>query len=97
MKILVLVAFSLIGFMASVKAQISFTYDNLDNQSYTFKLRNGSERTAVTFEPGLNKEMVIQAAESTVYIASKCPEVPIKNGARVEIAQGCLRLKKKGK
>ncbi len=97
MKHLIL-TFATLGIMiCSVSAQIRFSYDNQDNQSYTFKMRIGNERRAHTFEAVTQKEVTIETTESTIYIASKCPEVPVKNGTRLEIAEGCLRIKKKGK
>lgn len=97
MKNLVSVLIAALVLTVSVKAQISFTYDNRDNQHYTFKLRKGSEIIPVNFEPGLKRSVFIDTSESVVYIAGKCPEVPVKNGAHLEIVQGCIRLKKKGK
>jgi hypothetical protein len=85
----------LLGFNVYSKAQIQFEYENKDDIAYTFKMRIGEKRTSYTFEAFTKKEVVVETPESIVYLASKCPEVPVTAGARIKIENGCLSLEKK--
>lgn len=85
----------LLGFAVYSKAQIQFEYENKDDIAYTFKMRIGEKRTALTFEASAKKEVVVETTEPILYLASKCPEVPVITGARIKIEDGCLSVEKK--
>lgn len=84
----------LFGIIVYSKAQIQFEYENKDNRSYTFKMRLGDKRTAYTFEATTIKKVIIETTEPVLYLASKCPEVPVTNGLRIKIEDGCLSVEK---
>jgi hypothetical protein len=95
MKTLVLIVGMLLGLTAYGRAQIQLEYENKDDKTYIFKMRIGDKRTAYTFDRSAKKEVIIETTEPVLYLASKCPEVAVKTGARITIEDGCLRVEEK--
>lgn len=71
---------------------ITIRYYNKDSKEYTFKVKMDGSSKEVTFGGSRTASVTIQGGGRTCIIETKCGNVEIKDGANIEIKDGCIKI-----
>ena len=82
----------MVAFAASSLAAVTIHYYNKDSKSYTFKVKVDGVTKEVTFDASKTSDVTIQCGASEVIIITNCGEVRVKQGAKIEIKDGCIKF-----
>lgn len=83
------VAFVLI---ANIASAYSIRYYNKDSKTHKMEVRtNGSTKT-VEFKGSTTSTASIQTSADVVEIKTSCGWVKVKNGAKITIKDGCIKI-----
>lgn len=73
-------------------ASVYIKYYNKDSQTHTMTVKmNGSTKT-VEFRGSTSGAATIQGSGTTAVIETKCGNVEISDGAKIEIKDGCIKF-----
>lgn len=89
LKALLSVAFL---FIASIASAFTIDYYNKDSQKYTMEVRSNGSTQKVEFSASTSSAASIQTSASEVEIKTSCGWVKVKNGAKVIIKDGCIKV-----
>lgn len=90
MKKLVIAAIA-ICFSANVFGAVTLRYYNKDSKSHTFKVKIDGSYKEVTFDGSKTSSVTIQGGDREVIIYTSCGEIKLKDGANIEIKDGCIK------
>lgn len=79
--------------IASVASAFTIDYYNKDSKKYTMKVKSNGSTQTVDFNSSTSGATSIQTSASEVEIETSCGWVKVKNGAKVEIKDGCITVK----
>lgn len=94
-KALILAAFACmpIFFTPTIsEAKVYISYYNKDSQTHTFKVRMGGTDKEVEFGNSRTASVTIQGGGDVCVIETKCGKIEVKDGAKVEIKDGCIKI-----
>lgn len=89
LKTLLSAAFLLIATIASA---FTVDYYNKDSQKYTMEVRSNGSTQKVEFSASTSGAASIQTSASEVEIKTSCGWVKVKNGAKITIKDGCIKV-----
>lgn len=83
---------AMLFFVSSIASAFSVPYYNKDSKTYTFEVRiNGSTRE-ITFNASTSGTAHCPPTADKCEIKSSCGWVEVKNGQKVVIKDGCLKI-----
>ncbi|MBC7863087.1 MAG: hypothetical protein IAF38_08940 [Bacteroidia bacterium] len=91
-KLMLMGALMLMG-MSSAFSAITIRYYNKDSKSYTMKVKMDGSEKEVTFDSSKTASVTIQGGGKTCKIVTKCGTIEVKDGANIEIKDGCITIK----
>lgn len=88
-KALTLIA--VVAIAANMVAAVTIRYYNKDSKNYTFKVKIDGSYKEVTFDASKTSNVTIQGGDREVIIYTNCGEIKVKDGANIEIKDGCIK------
>lgn len=85
-------SFALLMLIGTVSAAVTLRYYNRDSQSYTFKVKISGSTTTVVFDASKTSSVTIQGGSEEAIISCACGDVKVKQGDKVEIKDGCVKV-----
>jgi hypothetical protein len=76
---------------ANVFGAVTLRYYNKDSKSHTFKVKIDGSYKEVTFDGSKTSSLTIQGGDLEVIIYTSCGEIKLKDGANIEIKDGCIK------
>lgn len=87
-------AISLAALLAtSTFGSVYVEYYNRDSETHVFEAKDGSQKRKVEFRGSVTSAETIQCGPSETIIYTKCGEVKVKHGDKIEIKDGCIKVK----
>lgn len=71
---------------------VTIQYYNRDSKSYTMKVKMDGSEKQVTFDGSKTAAVTIQGGARTCVIETSCGKVEVKDGAKIEIKDGCIKI-----
>jgi uncharacterized protein YxeA len=87
--ILLSVAFLLIANFASA---FTIKYYNTDSKNYTLEVRSNGSTQKIEFTSSTSGSTSVQTSASEVEIKTSCGWVKVKDGAKISIKDGCIKI-----
>jgi hypothetical protein len=79
-------------FIANIASAYSIRYYNKDSKTHKMEVRtNGSTKT-VEFKSSTTSTASIQTSADVVEIKTSCGWIKVKNGAKITIKDGCIKI-----
>lgn len=92
MKKLIL-AIGLLGvFGINTFAAVTINYFNRDSQVWTWKVKIDGLTKEIVFNGSTTAAITIQGSGKKATVQTKCGEVEVSDGAKIEIKDGCLKF-----
>jgi hypothetical protein len=88
-KILLSIAFLLVVNLASA---FTIKYYNKDSKNHTMEVRSNGSTQKVEFTSSTSGSTSIQTSASEVEIKTSCGWVKVKDGAKISIKDGCIKI-----
>lgn len=88
-QILLSVAFLLIVQVASA---FTVRYYNQDSKSYSMEVRSNGTTQKIEFGGSTTSSTSVQTSASEVEIKTECGWVKVKDGAKISIKNGCIKI-----
>lgn len=92
MKKLILAA-SLLLLATNAFCAVTIQYYNKDSKPYTMKVSMDGSTKQVTFDASKTASVTIQGGGTKCTIETSCGKVEVKNGDKVEVKDGCVKVK----
>ncbi|MDZ4663978.1 MAG: hypothetical protein SGJ15_03815 [Bacteroidota bacterium] len=89
LKTLFTAAFLLVTTIASA---FTINYYNKDSKKYTMEVKSNGSTQKVEFSASTSGATSIQTSASEVEIKTECGWVKVKNGAKISIKDGCIKI-----
>lgn len=93
MKKFIILLIAFIFTLSTSFAAITIRYYNKDSKSYTFKVNMDGSTKEVTFDASKTSSVTIQGSGTYCKIETSCGTIEIKDGASIEIKDGCIYIK----
>lgn len=84
--------FALLFTASTAFSAITIRYYNKDSKSHTFKVSMDGSTKEVTFDSSRTSSVTIQGGGRSCIIETACGKVEIKDGANIEIKDGCIKI-----
>ncbi len=86
--------FLTLGFLllANIASAYTIKYYNKDSKSYTMEVRSNGSTQKVEFNSSTSGSTSIQTSASEVEIKTECGWVKVKDGAKITISNGCIKI-----
>ena len=88
-KLLLSIAFLLVVNLASA---FTIKYYNKDSKNHTMEVRSNGSTQKVEFTSSTSGSTSIQTSASEVEIKTSCGWVKVKDGAKISIKDGCIKI-----
>ena len=92
MKITLFAFAALLLFVTSMASAYSVLYYNKDSKSYTFDVKLKGNTKKITFKGSTSGTAHCPPTANIAEIKSECGWVEVKNGQKVVIKDGCLKI-----
>ncbi|MBK6522385.1 MAG: hypothetical protein KBG47_05125 [Bacteroidia bacterium] len=89
LKTLFTAAFLLVTTIASA---FTISYYNKDSKKYEMEVKSNGSTQKVEFSASTSGAASIQTSASEVEIKTSCGWVKVKNGAKITIKDGCIKI-----
>lgn len=89
LKALFTAAFLLV---TTIMSAFTISYYNKDSKSYTMEVKSNGSTQKVEFNSSTSGSASIQTSASEVEIKTSCGWVKVKNGAKITIKDGCIKV-----
>mgnify|MGYP006180544887 CR=1 FL=1 len=83
------VAFLLV---ANIASAFTIRYYNNDSKSYTMEVRSNGSTQKIEFSASTTSSASVQTSASEVEIKTECGWVKVKDGAKITIQNGCIKI-----
>jgi len=82
------------AFLLVVNVASAFTvrYYNNDSQKYTMEVRSNGSTQTIEFSGSTTSSASVQTSASEVEIKTSCGWVKVKDGAKITIKDGCIKI-----
>jgi len=85
-------AFALLFTASTAWSAVTIRYYNKDSKSHTMKVKIDGSSKEVTFDSSRTSSVTIQGGSRTCVIETACGSVEVKDGANIEIKDGCIEI-----
>jgi protein subunit release factor B len=75
-----------------MSANVTIRYYNKDSKEHTMKVKIAGSSKTVTFGGSRTATVTIQGGSSECVIETSCGSITVKDGASVEIKNGCITV-----
>ncbi len=89
--LLTVVAFFLV--VTFINAGVNIRYHNKDSKTHEMKVTIAGSTKTVEFGSSRTASVTIQGGSSECVIETSCGKVTVKDGAQIEIVNGCIKVK----
>ncbi|MNJ92079.1 hypothetical protein D3C87_97350 [compost metagenome] len=83
------VAFLLV---ANIASAFTIRYYNNDSKKHTMEVRSNGSTQKIEFSASTTSSASVQTSASEVEIKTECGWVKVKDGAKVSIKNGCIKI-----
>lgn len=77
---------------ANAVAAVSIRYYNKDSVDHKFSVKMNGSTKSVEFGKSRTATTTIQGSDTSAKIMTKCGEVTVNDGAKIEIKDGCIKI-----
>lgn len=91
MKKLIFTTLALCAFSITSFGAVTIRYYNKDSKTHTLKVKIDGSYKEVTFDSSRTASVTIQGGAKECIIYTSCGEVTVKDGANIEIKDGCIK------
>lgn len=77
---------------ANTFAAVTIRYYNKDSVDHRFSVKMNGSTKSVEFGKSKTATTTIQGSDKSAKIMTKCGEIEVKDGARIEIKDGCIKI-----
>lgn len=92
-KNLLLGAIALFFTATTAFSAVTIRYYNKDSKAHTMKVKMDGSNKEVTFDASKTSSVTIQGGGTSCRIETSCGTIEVKDGANVEIKDGCITVK----
>lgn len=78
--------------VTTIANAFTISYYNKDSKNYTMEVKSNGSTQKVEFNSSTSGSTSIQTSASEVEIKTECGWVKVKNGAKVTIKDGCIKV-----
>ncbi|MEC4051020.1 hypothetical protein OX284_016410 [Flavobacterium sp. SUN046] len=78
--------------VASIANAFTIRYSNNDSQNYTMEVRSNGSTQKIDFSSSTTGSSSVQTSASEVEIKTSCGWVKVKDGAKISIKNGCIKI-----
>lgn len=71
---------------------VTIKYYNRDSKSYKMVVKMDGSTKDVTFDASKTSTVTIQGGSTSCFIETSCGKVEVKDGVKVEIKDGCIKV-----
>ncbi len=89
--LLTVVAFFMV--VTFINAGVTIRYYNKDSKTHEMKVTIAGSTKTVEFGSSRTASVTIQGGSSECVIETSCGKVTVKDGAQIEIVDGCIKIK----
>ena len=93
MKKFLLTIAALFFVVTFISANVTIRYYNKDSKKHEMKVKIAGSSKTVKFESSRTATITIQGGSSECVIETSCGKVTVKDGATIEIVDGCIKIK----
>ncbi|MNE50931.1 hypothetical protein D3C87_23290 [compost metagenome] len=79
-------------FVVQIASAFTIRYYNQDSKNYTMEVRSNGSTQKVEFTSSTTGSSSIQTSASEVEIKTECGWVKVKDGAKISIKNGCIKI-----
>ncbi|MFZ5553125.1 MAG: hypothetical protein ACOZCO_08430 [Bacteroidota bacterium] len=91
MKKLILTTAVVLTAISSFSA-VTIRYYNKDSRAHTMAVQIDGSKKEVTFSASTTSTVTIQGGGTTCTIQTPCGAITVKDGANIEIKDGCIKI-----
>ena len=88
----VILSLSLVLFAFNMFGYVTIRYYNKDSKEYVMKVSMDGNNSEVKFGSSITSSVTIQGGGTKCTIETSCGKVEIKDGANIEIKDGCIKV-----
>ncbi len=77
---------------ANTFAAVTIRYYNKDSVDHKFSVKMNGSTKSVEFGKSKTATTTIQGSDKSAKIMTKCGEVTVADGAKIEIKDGCIKI-----
>lgn len=89
--LLTIVAFFLV--VSVISANVTIRYYNKDSKTHKMTVKIAGSSKTVEFGSSRTASVTIQGGSSECVIETSCGSITVKDGATIEIVDGCIKVK----
>jgi hypothetical protein len=78
--------------VANIASAFTIRYYNNDSQKYTMEVRSNGSTQKIEFSGSTTSSASVQTSASEVEIKTSCGWVKVKDGAKITIKNGCIKI-----
>jgi hypothetical protein len=78
--------------VAGIANAFTIRYSNNDSQNYTMEVRSNGSTQKIEFTSSTTGSSSVQTSASEVEIKTSCGWVKVKDGAKISIKNGCIKI-----
>ncbi len=78
--------------VAGIANAFTIRYSNNDSQNYTMEVRSNGSTQKIDFSSSTTGSSSVQTSASEVEIKTSCGWVKVKDGAKISIKNGCIKI-----
>ena len=92
MKKIAITIFLVITFCINALGSVYIKYSNKDSETHKMSVKvNGTTKT-IEFRASTTGAATIQGSATSAIIKTKCGDVTVKDNAKIEIKNGCIKI-----
>jgi hypothetical protein len=84
--------FALLFISTIASAAVTISYYNKDSKAYRFKVTMDGNSKEVVFDGSKTSAVTVQGSGKVCVIETPCGKVEVKDGAKIEIKDGCIKI-----
>jgi hypothetical protein len=77
---------------ANTFAAVTIRYYNKDSLNHKFSVKMNGSNKSVEFGKSRTATKTIQGSDKSAKIMTKCGEITVNDGAKIEIKSGCIKI-----
>ncbi len=88
----VFLSLTLVMFASTMFGYVTIRYYNKDSKEYVMKVSMDGNNSEVKFSSSTTSSVTIQGGGTKCVIETSCGKVEVKDGANIEIKDGCIKI-----
>lgn len=79
-------------FVVNIASAFTIRYYNKDSKKHTMEVRSNGSTQKIEFSSSTTSSATVQTSASEVEIKTECGWVKVKDGAKITIDKGCIKI-----